>query len=291
MHPQGDSNKYGHPIDGAMEDQGREFRRIAALIGAGDDQGSYRAVEAIVASRGDDPFILVKCAALLYTMDRWERGGDLAARAKVMTPEDPEGRLQLAVALRGLGEHQGSVELLTGAEGARDRVLELARSLAAASRPEEALSALEEAEGDDAVMLRAECLSRLNRHDEAVAMARSLHDGGYRSGALLLECLLRGDRDREARSVAERSAKRKGDADGLALKCYIMRVRGRTAASMNYANQALKLDSTHPGALWNLALCLLEKGRTAEAKLLAGAINDADPGSPLAMDVLRAARS
>lgn len=272
-------------------DQEREFRRIAALIGAGDEPGAYRAAEGVIASHGDDPFVLVKCAALLYTMERWERGEELASMARRAAPDDAEGRLGLAVALRGLGDHQGSVELLAAAAGAEGQVIELARSYAAASRPEEALRTLDGAEGHEAGLLRAECLSRMGRHQEAIDLAESLQDGSFRSGAVLLESLLRAGRERQARSVAESYAKRKRDADGLALKCYVMRIRGKTMAAMNSANQALKLDGSHTGALWNLALCLLEKGRTQEAKLLAGAINDSDPGSPLAMDVLRAARS
>ena len=82
----------------------------------------------------------------------------------------------------------------------------------------------------------------------------------------------------------------KKNIDNLALNAYVMRINGRTPAAVNYCNRVLNTDFKHIGALETLALCFIEKKSFVNAKLLAGAINDADPGNPAVIRILDACR-
>jgi hypothetical protein len=82
----------------------------------------------------------------------------------------------------------------------------------------------------------------------------------------------------------------KTNNDFLALEAYVMRINGRMLAAVNYASRVLKNDYKHIGALETMAMCFVEKKSFINAKLLAGAINDADPGNPAAIRILDACR-
>ncbi len=273
-----------------MEENDDRFRRVGALLGQKDLQEAYVEVERIVNSSRRDPFTLVKCAALLLTVDRKERSDEVASMAIESAPDDEAEIVQLAIAMRGLGRHKDAISLLERVDDSFPGLgLERAKTMLASGDARSCLSILEGIEGIDADMVRCDVLSRLGSHEDAIGLARSIRDVrglDYETGVLLLGAMLRAGSVREAKRLASSMVKDGKDADSLALKSYVMRINGRTPAAMNYANQSLLRDSRHIGALWNLALCLLEKGRKDEAKLLAGAINESSPASPRAMEIL-----
>lgn len=273
-----------------MEENDARFRRVSALLGQKELQEAYVEVERIVNSSRDDPFTLVKCAALLLTVDRKERSDEVATMAMRCVPQDDPGIVQLAVAMRGLGRYDDSLELLEDVDPNFEGLdMERAKTLLSSGEPCSCLETLESIDAHEANMVRCEALSRAGRHDEAVHLAESLlkeRGLNYETGSLLLGAMLRAGSVKEAKKLANSMVKEGKDADSLALKSYVMRINGRTPAAMNYANQSLLKESRHIGALWNLALCLLEKGRRDEAKLLAGAINEASPASPHALEIL-----
>ena len=127
--------------------------------------------------------------------------------------------------------------------------------------------------------------------EEAEAIVR---DDGPTYRSLVNECsvLLRMGREKDAVKLARSHLKEdKKNPDSLALSAYVMWINGKTPAAANYANRALHLDPLHTGALETMAMCFIEKGRYAEAKLFAGAINEKNPGDPAVIRILDACRA
>ncbi len=287
-----DKNKYREVLDEAMEENDRRFQRISSLLGENDFDSAYVELERIVNSSKDRPFILVKCAALLLTLDRPERSSEIASMALQAIPDDESGIFEMAVAMRGLGRHRDAMDILDSIPTDERTVLERARNLLASGDPAGCIELLQGMACRSSAALRCEALSKSDEHEEALAIARSLiGDEGvdYETGHLLLGVMLRAGDVKGAKRFAADAVKAGKDPDSLALKSFVMRINGRTPASMNYANQALLLDKRHIGALWNMALCLLEKGRRREAKVFAGAINEVSPADPLALEILELA--
>ncbi len=273
-----------------MEENDTRFQKVGALLGKKELQEAYMEVERIINSSRPFPFTLMKCAALLLTVDKKERSDEVASMALGCPLKDDDEIVQLSIAMRGLGRYGDSLSLLervgTDLPGLD---LERARTLIASGDADSCLEILDSIAGIEADLIRCGALSRTGSHDEAIALAKKIvEDRGldYETGSLLLGSMLRAGLVKEAKRLANSMVKDAKDADSLALKAYVMRINGRTPAAMNYANQSLLKEPCHIGALWNLALCLLEKGRKDEAKLLAGAINEASPASPLALEIL-----
>ncbi|MDI3542199.1 MAG: hypothetical protein PWQ62_1113 [Candidatus Methanomethylophilaceae archaeon] len=271
-----------------MEDLDSRFRRVSSLIASNDMDSAYLEVERIASISQGDPFVLVKCAALLLTMNRKAQSREIAAMALETVSEDEGDRLQLAIALRNLRMTKESLYLIEGLQKTDAVALERAKTLLAMDLFDEALKILESLEGREALLLKSECLSLSGEHEKAIFLASKLTEGSgsYEEMSLFVANLIRAGKVKEAIKVADRFLKSRKNADSLALKSYVMRINGRLKASMNFANQALSADKRHIGAMWNMAICLIEKGRINEAKVLAGAINEVEPGSHLALEIL-----
>ncbi len=273
-----------------MEENDARFRRVSALLGRKELQEAYVEVERIVNSSRLHPFILMKCAALLLTVNKKERSDEVASMAMDCTLHDDSEIVQLAIALRGLGRYKDSLSLLDRVDKNHSGLdMEKAKTLAASGDAHSCLDILDSIDGIEADIVRCEALSRLGSHESAIGLAQKTMDLrglDYETGSLLLGAMLRAGSVKEAKRLANSMVKDAKDADSLALKSYVMRINGRIPAAMNYANQSLLKEPRHIGALWNLALCLLEKGRKEEAKLLAGAINEASPASPHVLEIL-----
>ncbi|MDY0293832.1 MAG: hypothetical protein RBQ77_04620 [Candidatus Methanomethylophilaceae archaeon] len=271
------------------------FERINAHIREGRYSSVRPEVYRIAELSEGDPFTLIKCASLLKVIDEEEGCQDILGRVEAALPEGGEDRFAAAQALRRLGRPGDALRILHGMGGDDPVLREEAAALSSLGRHDEALSRLEaigeKQAGDRTAEVSA--LSSLGRHDEALSLAEGIPEASgpsYDSMLALCRVLTVMGRSKDAVRRARAYLREEGGADGNALAAAVMWFNGKTPAAAGFARRALEIDHTHQGAAETMAMCLIEKGRTKEAKVLAGAINQHDPGSDAAIRILDACR-
>lgn len=250
--------------------------------------------DSIARQNSNDPFILIKCASLLKVVDDEDGCQTMLDMAIGTLPEDTEGRFSVAVALRGLGRTDDALDILEEMDDDHEVLREKARSYLASGDAHSALSCIRKMDAsdrDDRILL-TDILCASGGTEEAYGIAKELaDDGSYESLVNLCTVLIRMDRSKEAVKIARSNIKKdKKSADSFALGAYVMWINGKIAAAANLAHSALKMDHTHIGALETMAMCLIQKKRYIEAKVMAGAVNDKEPGHPAAIRILDACR-
>lgn len=253
-------------------------------------------VKAIADNCGNDLQILFKCASLLKVVEEEEYCQELLDRIESNLPSDEKDAMNTAIGLRGLGRCESAYIIINGFTSYEPDPYELALTAFTSGRPDEALRIIDDLELDDqrSMILNTDALAALGRYDEAMAVAdKTIHYYGSSYATLVNKCniMFRMGNPKEAIRFSKAHVKEsKANMDYLALNAYVMRINGRLPAAVNYASRVLKNDFKHIGALETMAMCLIEKKSFINAKLLAGAINDADPGNPAAVRILDACR-
>lgn len=253
-------------------------------------------VKAIADNCGNDPEILFKCASLLKVVEEEDCCQELLDRIESNLPLDEKERMNIAIGLRGLGRSESAYRIMDDMESYVPETYEIALTAFTAGRPEEALDMIEEHELDDqrSMILATEAMCAMGMLDEAMETAdKAIYYYGSGYDTLVNKCnvMLRMGKPKDAIKFSKAHVKEsKANLDYLALNAYVMRINGRLPAAANYASRVLKSDYKHIGALETMAMCLVEKKSFINAKLLAGAINDADPGNPAAVRILDACR-
>jgi len=252
-------------------------------------------VNSIVSGSPDDPVILIKSASLLKSIDLEERCQEILDMVVDCVTEDYEKKLAVAVALRGLGRYEDSLTILDMLDDNDNIFRQKAKTALALKDADTALeyiSEMRELNTDDRILLtEIQCARRDLKTAYEVAEKLSKEVKGYDTLVNLCSVLIRMDRNKDAIKLGRSHLKEdKKNADSLALAAYIMRINGKTPAAANFAHAALKIDHTHIGALETMALCLIEKKKLLEAKMMAGVINENDPGNPAVIRILDACR-
>jgi tetratricopeptide (TPR) repeat protein len=242
----------------------------------------------------DDPFTLIKCASLLKVVDDEEGCRSITDKVLEHVPEDVGQRFGVAQALRGLGRVEQAYSIFRQMDEDDSVLREEALCLQEMGESEEALVKIRRILVNDShnAEIEISALCSVGEFKEALAQAEAYVAGGknYDSMSVLCTVLLQMGNVKEAVKAAKAYMKEDKGADPFALASYVMRICGKSAAAANYANRALNIDHTHKGALENMAMCLVEKGKINEAKVLAGAINHADPGCEEVIRILDACR-
>lgn len=253
-------------------------------------------IDSIVSACSNDTITMIKCASLLRVIDDNEGCNDILDKVLTVLPEDVNKKFSVAVAMKGLGRYEDAFDILSDLDEIVPILREKARISLLIGEPKEALSFVEQmnsSEKRDVILLTdALCASGdlQKAYDVAVRLAED-ENNSYDSLVNLCSTMIRMGKNKEAIKLARGHLKEdKKNADALALGAYVMRINGKTSAAANFAQHALKVDYTHIGALETLALCLVEKGKIVQAKVLAGAINDKDPGNPAVIRILDACR-
>lgn len=272
----------------------QRFDAVQSSISEGDMERARAQVWAITEQDPRDPLILIKSASLLMVIEDGKGSAELLDRVIGVLPSQEEDRLSIATAMRGMGRPDASMQILDGLKLQSNKTqTERAMALQALGRHQEALDVIGAIHEPDLtlLLLKAEALADLGRIDDSM---RELDDTIRTKGPVYQALVqksnlyIRSDRHKEAVRFADSQVKGdKKNADMLALKAYVMRINGKTLAAVNYGHRALKLDHTHAGALETMAYCLLEKGKKTEAKIMAGAIFQKDPGNPAAFRILQ----
>ena len=232
-------------------------------------------VKEIVGQCNGDISILFKCASLLKVVEEEDYCQEILDGVVKNLPAEEEQRMEVAIALRGIGRFKDSYDIMTSFKTYVPDAYELALSTYYVEKYEEALSILDKADRDDqkSMILMTDIHCALGDYDKAMEIAdKTIYYYGSGYDTLVNKC-----------NVMFKSGKTK-DAIKFA-KSYV-----KESKSNNDASRVLKDDHTHIGALETMAMCLIEKKSFINAKLLAGAINDADPGNPAAVRILDACR-
>lgn len=273
----------------------QKFKAVQESIARAEIKSAKAQVSLIVSGHSVDPYIILKCASLLKVIEDDEGSESLLDRVSSVLPTDESERMAIAIALRGMGRAEDAWSIMMEIEPVSDiQLLERASTLLLCGNQVSALQELEACSdsSEKRDLLWADILAGTG--DDQAAMAK-LEEAMLRYGlsydALVKKSnlLIRAGKFKEAVKFANSQLKEdKKSADMLALKAYIMRINGKILAAVNYAHRALKLDVTHVGALETMAYCLIEKGKKNEAKMMAGAIYQKDPGNKATFQILQA---
>ena len=254
-------------------------------------------IDSIVSECSENPFVLVKCASLLKVIGDDKRVTEIFDGIMDILPENDSARFTIAVALRGLGDAEDALLILENVEKNDGVHRESAKAYHMLGKTQEALSSVQNIKSmtvSDKILF-SEIMCTSKRFDEAYGTAVELaesENNSYDTLVNLCSVMILMGREKDAVKLAKSFVKEdKKNVDALALNAYIMRINGRIPAAANFAHHALLIDQEHIGALETMALCLIEKRKYVEAKVLAGVINNKDPGNPAVIRVLDACRS
>lgn len=244
------------------------------------------------ASSAEDPLVKIQCASILLVIGRSETSDEVLEELYDEVYGEAD-MFSVAQAMRGLGRGDLALGLLEDSEESDDVLREKAMSFNMTGRFEEAIENLEKISAmtaDDSVLF-LESLGSLGKHGEALKLSEKLSEefpDNYnvlrsRGGALIAA-----GEEKEALKYARKLMKaNKNSADANAVGAYVMYVIGNTKPAGAFSSKALRTDPTHVGAMEILALSLVDRGEFKKASIVAGAMNEKEPGNPAAVRILR----
>lgn len=240
----------------------------------------------LMSRSSDRPLTVLTCASLYLTLGNEDGFREAVSRISGNLPDDPGMLCDIAEALLAL-DVPGDALAAAERAGDSDRAKHLkASALHELMRDTEALDMVSGLESDGDVILRAYVLASLKRFDEAVSSLDGLvKRKDYKACRAYISILVKAKRDKEAMKYARERAKGK-DADGSALMAQYQWIDGNITAAGAYASKAIKADETHVGAMEFLGYALASKGEFRNAKIVAGAINEREPGNPAAFRII-----
>lgn len=271
------------------------FKNIKENIKNNNISSVYPEIDLIIQSDPKDVNVILKCASLLKTIDDEKGCQSLVDLALSAIPKDGSMDYDTALAVRGLGRFSEAYSLIKRFKDDPEKVTEVARTMFLANEAGslELISVKQPKTIEDRLLL-CDILCAGGEFGKALEEARSIiidDSTSYRSLVNICSIFMREGNEKESVKFAKSHLKNnKKNADSLALNAYVMWVNGNTHAAANYANKALHIDHTHIGALEVMAMCFIKKGKVIQAKILAGAINDKEPGNPAVIRILDACR-
>ena len=251
-------------------------------------------VESILAEHPHDTMEHIKCASLLKSIDLESECQGILDRVVSDLPEDPAERQAVAVALRNLGRSEEAFDIVRSLP--EPDPYELAMCMHSVGEDESALSVIQERglSDRDSRILLCECLCSVGEHASALREAEALYSdigGEYDVLVNLATAMVRGgDAKGAAKFLKDLMKHDKKDLDVMAAFARIMLLTGKMPAAVNYSVRVVNADGTHLGALETLAMCHVEKGSYGHAKIIAGRINELDPGNPASVRIIDACR-
>ncbi len=271
------------------------FQLINAYIRDDKINNVRPTVDLIVSECDNDPVVLIKCVSILRVVDEEEAASEILDLLCTLIPKDGTERFSVTQALRGLGRYEESYNSYKTMDQTDAVIREEILALRGMDEFEEAYSLTKKIQeptiSDD--LMEAKVLCDLGEFTKALELSKKLvsEDRDYKTLVGLCDTLILMGNMNEALKISKNYMKEAKNADGFALAARTLRICGKVPAAANYANRAVTLDYTHKGAVETLALCLIEKGRIKEAKVLAGGINQLDPGCEEVLNIMDSCRS
>lgn len=271
------------------------FKEVQHNIAVKNSEAVGPQVMEIAAAFGNDPITLLTCASLLKVV---EDDGRVNAVVNMIGECNMDENLKLEVSkgLRGLGLLKDAENMLKtlaiNDEIQRERMAVCVGLGDYPAAVKEYGLIQEPLVDDDLLLTDAYCL--MKNYGEAVKKLDSLSEeypNDYDIQKSRVSVLMMSGKDKEAEKfIRDILKKDRKSADANALAAFFMWMSGKTSAAGGYAAKAVKADSTHIGAMEILAYCLIDKGKTDNAKIVAGAINEQAPGHPAVVRILERTR-
>lgn len=276
-------------------DKDSAFKEVQNNIAKGNTAAVRPQVMKIASDHSDDAITLLTCASLLKTVDDDEGSESVIKMLMDDLPPEESARLEIAKGLNGLGYSGYASDVLKDLAVSDD--IQRMRMTVAYDLGDHELSVheydliQEPAPDDDIAEIDALCaLGRFKEADEK-SIGLLSRENNYQSQRERCSVLLRSGRQKDAEKFVKDILKNdKRSADANALAAYFMWMNNKISAAGGYATKAVKADPTHIGAMEILALCLIEKGKINEAKIVAGAINEQAPGHKAVIRILSMCR-
>ena len=236
----------------------------------------------------DRPMTLLTCASLFLTLGDEDGFQSVLKTISSNLPSDSDLLCEIAAGLIALDVPRDAFEALRNAGDSGKAVRHRAAALQALLKHQDALATIDSVSDrtDDDLVLRAQILSSLKRHDEALSVLKPMVDAGYYPACrAYVAALLKAGLEKDAQKYVRTRAKDK-TADGLALMAQYQWITGNETAAGAYASKAIKVDEKHTGAMEFLGYSLAVKGAVREAKIVAGALNERDTGNAAAFRII-----
>jgi Predicted N-acetylglucosaminyl transferase len=270
-------------------DKEQALKGIQSNIRSGNKEMASSQIEGLASVYSDDPFTLLTCISLSKVIED-EDGASRLLRILLKTVEKGSA-FEVAKGLRSMGYCEETLSVLTGVEDNDDILRVRAAALSDMGRPVDAIVISEKIKdrsiSDD--IFEAESLCSVKEYEKAVRIAKRILSESSEFSVKRCYChvlISSGDRKGADRFVKDEMKKDKNSADNNALAAYQMWIEGKTTPAAAYATKAIKSDEGHIGAMEVLAYCLAEKGKIAEARIVAGAINEREPGHQAVIRIL-----
>ncbi len=274
-----------------MEDK-NVFLEVRRVIATGQIDVAEMMLKEI-ASSSKDPFLRIQCASTLLVIGRGVASEDVLYDLYEDLSDHDGDMFPIAQAMRGLGRADLAVELLADMEKGDNVLREYALSLNMIGRFSDSVEVVNKIGTlylSDKV-LAIDSLSSLGRSEEAMELSDTLYrEAPENYGVLRSRCaaLISAGRDKEAVKFVRNLLKAdKNSANANAATAYVMHVIGNTKPAGAFSSKALRTDPSHIGAMEILALSLMEKGKFRDASIVAGAMNEKEPGNPAAVRILK----
>lgn len=274
-----------------MKDE-KAFSDIEKVITAGQlDTAEFLLLNRVESA--DDPLVKIQCASILLVIGRSETADEVLTDLYDEVYGEDINLFPVAQAMRGLGRGDLAIGLLEDMIDSDDVLREKAISLNMIGRFEEAIESLEKISvmnAEDSVLM-LESLSSLGEHEKALKLSDELVEEFPDNYNVLRSkggALIAAGKEKEAVKYARRLMRTmKNSPDSNAVGAYVMYIIGNTKLAGSFSSKALREDETHTGAMEILAMSLMDKGEFKNACIIAGAMNEKEPGNPAAVRILR----
>lgn len=274
-----------------MEDK-NIFFEVRKVIATGQIDVAEMMLKEIALS-SKDPFLRIQCASTLLVIGRGVASEEVLYDLYEDLSDYQGDIFPIAQAMRGLGRADLAVDLLADIEKSDVALREYALSLNIIGRFSESIEVINtiKTQNISDKVLAVDSYSSMGRYEEAIKLSDTLYQeapGDY--GVLRSKCaaLISSGRDKEAVKFVRSLLKgNKNSANANAITAYVMHVIGNTKPAGAFSSKALRVDPSHVGAMEILALSLMEKGKFGNASIVAGAMNEKDPGNPAAVRILK----
>jgi len=242
----------------------------------------------------DDPFTLLTCASLLKVIEQESDAEKIARRLSDVVKD--EYRLEAAKGLRRIGFPAEAEKILSKAadsEGVIREKMNVFFDLRMYGESSEIYGRLSAPTLDDTITMIG-AVSAVGEQTRAVDLAEGLlaeAPGDLNVQKCYCSIMSAAGRSKEAGKFVKDNLKKNKTSNAESLASYYLWIEGKTASAGAYASKAVKKDQNNILAMEVLAYCLAEKGKIQEARIVAGAINEKDPGNPAVVRILDMCKS
>ena len=276
-------------------DKEKALKEIQANIKRGDTRLVSGQILELAEQFSDDPFTLLTCASLLKVIEDDDGAGKIAG--KIADRIKDEDRLETAKGLRRIGFSEEAEKMLSNVADNDEVVREKMQIYYDLSKYAESSKIYEKLADptldDRAAMINS--LSACKEHERALKLAEGLlaeAPDDLNVQKCYCAVLSAAGKSKEAgKFIKDNLKNNKSQSDADALASYYLWIDGKTTSAGAYASKAIKADPENTLAMEMLAYCLVEKKKIQEAKIVAGAINEKEPGNPAVVRILNMCRN